>query len=1169
MKRKITSKNRSVYKLGFVTAVAAAFTGIGSAYAGNSLAVFTSGSAMDTAADWSPIPTTTNPITAPTTDFLFNSTFPTSISQQNFTLSSNTSFGSLDSTSGYQINISGGTPVTSSTTYSLTLGGGSNAFAPSPNDLIYTASGTAIDFRANSSTASIVQVNLSQSGNFDTIGTVYMYPQVFSTGTLTKTGSGFLELLNATSNGTNISGGVIINAGTLYIGSGSALGYSPASAATPELSFSGNSTLEVYSTAGFGASRTFNIASGVTGTIYSAGSIFQISSSIIGPGSLNIAGTGRVVLNGTANAYQGSTTITSGTLGLNTSSSILSTSPLIFAGGTLFTYPGYNGSQAFASTNISSGLSAIVTSTLNKSSQSLALGGITRSVGTTLDITIPTVGSVTTTTANANFAGGSQTILGGYATANNQSTWAVSSGTGTTPGAISALNSYDTSFNVSGANLDVVSPDGGTTLNITSGTGVTSVNSIRFNTSQALTLTVPTNFAVATGGILVTPNVGGSASTITGGSITSNNGQDLIVIQNNNASTFTIASNIVDSILGSIGLTKAGIGSLTLTGTNTLTGLTNIYSGNIILGSQGALSNSTVNTSGGTILFAPGVENFVIGGISGPSFAAGDTINLVDTSNNPINSLTFGGNNQNTTFDNLFNGSGPTILVKMGTGTTYLADGNSTYSGSMNITSGTINFVSGASFGNANNTVTIFNGASILYNGAGASVFGGNRSFTLGGGYDTIEIGSITTATNTSTSSLTLGASGNTGTLLLGNGVATAALVKTGLGTLILSNNSTYNGGTNVAEGTLTVLASNALGVSTVPGDSGSGPLAIVPTSLFATVNFQTSSAVSSLTNYINGNASGGVAAIVLGAPTGGGVTLTIGSDGTNTVFSGNISDLTANNSAGSIIKIGTGSLTLSGINNYSGGTTANGGKLIFGSSTAYPANSNLTIATGATAAAGATGGIFALQINTLNNSGLLDLTKNAAIIHSGTSISMASTEVQSGFNGGAWNGTTGITSSSAAADATHLTAVGVIINDTTANGIAGNLSGQALYTSIDGATTQDGDILLKTTYYGDANLNGVVDGSDYSLIDNGFINNLTGWYNGDFNYDGVVNGSDYTLIDNAFNSQGASLASAIASPNAIATAQIAGSAAVPEPASIAIVALGSLSLLGTRRRRK
>jgi hypothetical protein len=68
--------------------------------------------------------------------------------------------------------------------------------------------------------------------------------------------------------------------------------------------------------------------------------------------------------------------------------------------------------------------------------------------------------------------------------------------------------------------------------------------------------------------------------------------------------------------------------------------------------------------------------------------------------------------------------------------------------------------------------------------------------------------------------------------------------------------------------------------------------------------------------------------------------------------------------------------------------------------------------------------------------------------------------------------------------------------------------------------------VLVKYTYYGDANLDGKVDGSDYSRIDNAALNHLTGWSNGDFNYDGVIDGSDYTLIDNAFNRQGAALGS-------------------------------------------
>jgi hypothetical protein len=151
-----------------------------------------------------------------------------------------------------------------------------------------------------------------------------------------------------------------------------------------------------------------------------------------------------------------------------------------------------------------------------------------------------------------------------------------------------------------------------------------------------------------------------------------------------------------------------------------------------------------------------------------------------------------------------------------------------------------------------------------------------------------------------------------------------------------------------------------------------------------------------------------------------------------------------------------------------------------------------------------------------------------------------------------------GIASSVAAADSTHLTTLGVIQN---------NQSGTALYTSahlFDGTAPGTADILVRYTYYGDANLDGKVDGSDYSRIDNAYLSGgaLTGWYNGDFNYDGVINGSDYTLIDNAFNRQGAILTAEVEP-----LAQLSPPSAVPEPISLAPLTLAISGLLGRRRR--
>jgi hypothetical protein len=187
---------------------------------------------------------------------------------------------------------------------------------------------------------------------------------------------------------------------------------------------------------------------------------------------------------------------------------------------------------------------------------------------------------------------------------------------------------------------------------------------------------------------------------------------------------------------------------------------------------------------------------------------------------------------------------------------------------------------------------------------------------------------------------------------------------------------------------------------------------------------------------------------------------------------------------------------------------------------------------------------------------GMLDLTNNDMDVQGG-SLANITNQIKAGYNGGNWSGTSGIVSSYAAANTTHLITLGVIQN---------NQGGSALYSTFDTAGVGASDILIKYTYYGDATLAGSVSSVDYALIDGGYLSHggKTGWYNGDFNYDGAVNGSDYTLIDNAFNTQGA----ALSSEGAMMTAEIsiAPPAAVPEPTVLSLLATGCLMLL--RRRR-
>ncbi len=172
------------------------------------------------------------------------------------------------------------------------------------------------------------------------------------------------------------------------------------------------------------------------------------------------------------------------------------------------------------------------------------------------------------------------------------------------------------------------------------------------------------------------------------------------------------------------------------------------------------------------------------------------------------------------------------------------------------------------------------------------------------------------------------------------------------------------------------------------------------------------------------------------------------------------------------------------------------------------------------------------------------------------------------GYDDGKWDGGgtldagVSLVSSTAAADPTRTTAVGLIENDQ---------DGTPLYTAatpFDGYVPGATDLLAKYTYYGDANLDGTVDGRDYSQIDTGFAahGTLTGWYWGDFNYDGRIDASDYTLIDNAFNKQAGTLATAVLT--AAATDEVTpAAAAVPEPAGVWGVTPAAVGLLRRRRR--
>jgi autotransporter-associated beta strand protein len=293
----------------------------------------------------------------------------------------------------------------------------------------------------------------------------------------------------------------------------------------------------------------------------------------------------------------------------------------------------------------------------------------------------------------------------------------------------------------------------------------------------------------------------------------------------------------------------------------------------------------------------------------------------------------------------------------------------------------------------------------------------------------------------------------------------------------------------------------------------------------------------------------------------------------------------------GGFTKSGTGTVIISNTNTYAGPTAINQGTVLLtptgsisnsvatvGDGT-HPATLTLQAGTGVTvqtlaglnitstgtvtfspSAGTASRTLLVVGTGGFTNAGSLDLANNAMDIQNGN-LAAVTSMVRQGYSNAAWTGP-GITSSTAAADGSHLTAVGVITNSVDGiNPLYGSGAPLGLFVGTSPAAT---DVLVSYTYYGDANLDGKVDGSDYSLLDNGYLNHLSGWYNGDFNYDGIIDGSDYTLIDNAYNTQGAALDAAAASTSQIAT----GTSAVPEPASVGLACLGASGLLLRRRRR-
>ena len=542
-------------------------------------------------------------------------------------------------------------------------------------------------------------------------------------------------------------------------------------------------------TGAFTISNSISLANPLAVTGAGTGSLTFTGGISDNGGGFTVAGAGTTVLGVVQNTYTGQTTVgntatlsldftqTSGAAGTNI---VNSTSPLalggavnpagniVGGGGTLLLKgkASATNSQTFANTTINAGASSIVANSGSGGSLSLALGAITRNPGGTVDFTLPSSGSITTTTSNY----GGQTTLGGYATVGGTS-WAVSTGDGSTPYTIAALPSasYSTSFTSPG---DIDSQ-------ASASVAATTINSLRFNTPNSQTITFTGPVQIVTGGILETSNVGANAITIAGSIVASDNPQDIVFIQNNVSGALTVTSQI-----GGFGaLTKAGPGTLVLNNnTNMFQGAVYVDAGtlSVISGSTGGNSSLGLRTSG---IYVYNGATLVAGAQDAFGYSAGNGATVININGGTVTDLAT--SNYRVTMPNI-----------SFTGGSLLVAGTSATSGNI---------------GDANNCAYSFQYGGITSNAATTTaVMGGSNGFT-GATFGTQAALTFTVAAGSVTSGPTPGVDLLVSGSIVPYGGNAFGIDKEGPGVLELSGANTFNGSTTINGGELRLGANNTL----------------------------------------------------------------------------------------------------------------------------------------------------------------------------------------------------------------------------------------------------------------------------------------------------------------------------------------------------------------------
>lgn len=335
------------------------------------------------------------------------------------------------------------------------------------------------------------------------------------------------------------------------------------------------------------------------------------------------------------------------------------------------------------------------------------------------------------------------------------------------------------------------------------------------------------------------------------------------------------------SVVGTGGFFKDGAGTLVLAGNNTQSGQMIVREGTLRAGSTQAFgAPARMSLVGGTTLDLAGFNNTV----SALSDWAGPGGNVT------LGSATLTLHDGTSSFSGAISGTGG--LTKTGGGTQTLVGCNNTYEGVTTISSGTLRVdcladggvASGIGAASNDPSSLVLNGGTLSY--AGGSV-GIDRGMTLQSGSSTIEVTQAATQ---------LEIEG----LITGSG----ALVKSGSGTLVLSNTNDYSGNTTISNGILRAGTTNAFG-------TGGLSLGNAADAVLDLNDFNTTAAF-----LTGGGAAGGT--VDLGT-----ATLTLNASSGNRAFGGTIVG------TGGLIKTGNAVQQLAGCgSSYTGTTVINGGRL-------------------------------------------------------------------------------------------------------------------------------------------------------------------------------------------------------------------------------------------------